>query len=294
MTRMGLIRFTAPPLPHYIMNGFTTMPPGEKHVNRRSIGAFDLLVVTKGCLYIGEEDRHYELTPGHALLLRPDCHHYPLKGNTEATDHYWLHFHTQGTWSVLEQDEPPAHCGTPPACRDGFSAQVFSITVPQYTKLREPELFYENLDRLIQLDTHIHLNSDTAAYEQQQLFLQVLRQLSAAREPEASTPSKLCAQKAASYLRSHYKHEVSAQELGDMLNFHPVYIARCMQKEFGCSPFEYLARFRIEQAKLLMVRTDLSIARIAEEVGFQNAAYFSTCFNRYEGTTPRSYRRRFT
>lgn len=290
---MGLIRFTAPPLPHYVTNGFTAMLPGGKHVNRKSIGLFDLLVVTKGCLYIGEEDRHYELAAGHALLLRPDCHHYPVKENTEATDHYWLHFHTYGDWSAVTPDEAAAAGSQPPAYKDYFTPQTFTITVPQFTRLREPEVLHDMMDRLIQLETKIQPNGESASFEQQQLFLRVLRHLSSAREHEATTPSKLCAQKAASYLRSNYKNEVTAQELGEMLNFHPVYIARCMQKEFGCSPFEYLARYRIEQAKLLMIRTDLSIARIAEEVGFQSPAYFSTCFSRYEGITPRSYRNRF-
>lgn len=291
---MGLIRFAAPPLPHYILSGFTTMPPGDRHVNRRSIGVFDLLVVTKGRLYIGEEDRPYELSPGHALLLRPDCHHYPLKGNTETTDHYWLHFHTRGAWSPLEQDEPAPLPSKPPDCRDGFTTRDFTITVPQFSKLRAPELLYGMLDRLIGLDQQLQPSLDAMHFEQQQLFLQALGQLSAAGGMESASPSKLCAQKAAAYLRSHYKEDITAQELGETLNFHPVYIARCMQKEYGCSPFEYLARYRIEQAKLLMVRTDLPIARISEEVGFQNAAYFSTCFSRFEGITPRSYRRRFT
>ena len=34
------------------------------------------------------------------------------------------------------------------------------------------------------------------------------------------------------HLRKHYREEFKVQELGDRINFHPVYIAR-MQKEFG-------------------------------------------------------------
>ncbi|MNR59015.1 Arabinose operon regulatory protein [compost metagenome] len=67
-----------------------------------------------------------------------------------------------------------------------------------------------------------------------------------------------------------------------------------MQKEFGCAPFDYLMRFRIEQAKLQLLQTDLPIARIAEEVGFNQAAYFASCFSRYEGLSPRRYRQRFS
>ena len=54
---MSIIHMTIPPLPHYIIGGYTIAPPGRKHPTRRNIEVFDLLVVTRGCLYIGEEDR---------------------------------------------------------------------------------------------------------------------------------------------------------------------------------------------------------------------------------------------
>ena len=67
-----------------------------------------------------------------------------------------------------------------------------------------------------------------------------------------------------------------------------------MQKEFGCAPFDYLMRLRIERAKLLLLQTDLPVARIGEEVGFNHAAYFTSCFAKYESISPRKYRQRFS
>jgi AraC-like DNA-binding protein len=288
---MNMIRFEAPPLPHFISCGFANQAPGFKHLNRRNLGSFDLLVSAKGTLYMGEDDRHYEVPEGHALILRPDCHHYPTKASPEATDIYWLHFHTGGHWYVQEDThegvQEPVHTR-----RDCLSPQTFTISVPQFTKLRRPSAMYEDLDRLVKLESESH--QPHVLWEQQTALQKVLRHLSSSAESQASSPSKLCARQAASYLRANYKNTITAQDLGEHLNFHPVYIARCMQKEFGCSPFEYLSRYRIEQAKLLMMRSDMSIARISEEVGFQHAAYFSTCFLKYEGLSPRSYRRRFS
>lgn len=298
---MALIRMEAPPLPYYISSSPLSYPPNSKHPNRCSIGIFDLLAVRKGCLFIGEDERSYEVPADHALLLRPDCHHFATKGCEETTDYYWVHFNTMGSWSIAEED-PSADAdisgtanaaGSTYACTpDYFTPQSFHITLPQFTRLRQPDQLFEDLERLSLLETNAHLGS--VRWEQQQLFQRILRQLSASAEAAGSTPSKLCAQQAATYLRKNYRAPITSQEMGEELNFHPVYIARCMQKEFGCSPFEYLSRFRIEQAKLLMVHTDLPIARIAEEVGFMQAAYFSTCFHKYEGVTPRGYRKRFS
>lgn len=289
---MALIRFDAPPLPHFIACGFHAASPGFKHLNRRNFGLFDLLVLSKGTIFIGEEDRHYEVPADHALILRPDCHHFPTKASTEAIDYYWLHFHTDGSWNVQEKGESASSNEGKPDVRDCMVPQPFSLTLPQHTKLHNPSSVYEELDRLVELETESHRGE--IRWQQQLIFQKVLRLLFASIETKGSSTAKLCAQQAASYLRANYRSQITARELGERLNFHPVHIARCMQKEFGCSPFEYLTRFRIGQAKLLMLRTDMSIARVAEEVGFSHAAYFSTCFLRYEGQTPRSYRRRFT
>lgn len=144
----------------------------------------------------------------------------------------------------------------------------------------------ELLSQLNQLAPNSHL-SDTP-FQQQLLFQEVLQQLSASLSQERPSPSKICAEQAASYLRSHFREHITAQQLGENLNFHPVYIARCMKKEYGCAPMDYLLHYRIQQSKLLLMQTSYTIARIAEEVGFNQAPYFSFSFVRIEGTTPRN------
>ncbi|MNJ46898.1 HTH-type transcriptional regulator ChbR [compost metagenome] len=66
-----------------------------------------------------------------------------------------------------------------------------------------------------------------------------------------------------------------------------------MQKVFGCSPAAYLQRYRIEQSKLLLLQSNYTVERIAEEVGFNHPAYFTASFTKIEGLSPRKYRQRF-
>lgn len=292
---MNIIRFKAPPLPHYIICGQLDMQPGARHLNRTNLGVFDLLVVMEGCLYLGEEDQRFDVTAGHAVILLPDRHHYPTQPCRELTRTYWLHFDTTGEWSVLdpaaaadrqmEQDQPRRKPSS-------FHAEPFDILIPQFMELSQPERVYETLRMLEQLNTSIHLGG--ARWSQQLLFQELLRLLAASLNVQRKSPATLCAQKAASWLRQHYREPVTVRELAEALNFHPVYIARCMQREFGCSPTEYLMRIRIQHAKLLLVQTGEPIASIAEQVGFRLPSYFSACFRRLEGISPRQYRQRFS
>lgn len=292
---MTIIHMTIPPLPHYIIGGYTVAPSGRKHPSRCNINVFDLLVVTRGCLYMGEEDQHYEVSAGHALILRPDAHHYATRACDEQTAYYWIHFQTTGMWSITDQsmpEVPPDSSKSRILSTNIYTAQTFAKQLPQFAKLLQPSKMDSLLRQLVQLNMNDHIPS--VKWKQQLVFQEVIEHLSASMEAEGPSPSILCAEQAASYLREHYRDSITAQELGDSINFHPVYIARCMQKEFGCAPFDYLMRFRIEQAKLLLLQTDLPIARIGEQVGFNHAAYFTSCFAKYESISPRKYRQRFS
>lgn len=53
---------------------------------------------------------------------------------------------------------------------------------------------------------------------------------------------------------------------------------------------DYINKFRMEQAILLITGTDMSFTEIAEKVGFTTSRYFSTTFKQYTGETPTQYK----
>lgn len=294
----SVIELTAPPLPHYIVSGLTLLPPGGRHVSRKNIGAFDLLVVVQGCLYVGEEDQKYEITEGHALILRPDKTHYGYEGCHEESLHYWVHFQLPGEWRVMDEDEHHLHSGRAPegepqgyTSLPPFAVTPYTVAFPQFTKLAQPQKVAETIDGLNEMNRRIHLPG--VRMKQQALFQELIILLSASLGTGGPSPQSVCAERAASYLREHLNEPFSAKKMGEAINFHPVYIARCMQKVFGCSPSNYLLRLRIDHSKLLLLQTNLPVERIAEEVGFNHAAYFTATFSRFEGMPPRKYRQLF-
>ena len=72
------------------------------------------------------------------------------------------------------------------------------------------------------------------------------------------------------------------------------------QPEYKCNPFTSMLRLpghfeserkMRERAKELLVGTEMSVREIAELVGYENQNYFSRCFRKAAGTSPREYRR---
>jgi transcriptional regulator GlxA family with amidase domain len=61
----------------------------------------------------------------------------------------------------------------------------------------------------------------------------------------------------------------------------------------GMSPLEYVHNLRLEEAKQMLEISDDSIDTVANQVGYEDASFFSRLFKRKVGTTPQAYRKRF-
>lgn len=59
----------------------------------------------------------------------------------------------------------------------------------------------------------------------------------------------------------------------------------------GQTPLAYLQRQRINSARELLLKTDMTIADIAATVGYEDASYFSGLFKRLVQISPQSYRK---
>lgn len=69
----------------------------------------------------------------------------------------------------------------------------------------------------------------------------------------------------------------------------PAYFSGLFSREAGCTFTEYLASYRVKQARGLLRRTDRKVYEIAEMVGFGSVEHFSRTYKRIVGVSPRDY-----
>lgn len=94
--------------------------------------------------------------------------------------------------------------------------------------------------------------------------------------------------KALEYIHAHYREEISLDEAARRLNVNKSYLSRIFSHDCRRSFTEYVAYYRIEQAKSLLDQ-GLSIKEVSEAVGIGNQSYFFRVFKAYTGTTPHNY-----
>jgi AraC-like DNA-binding protein len=72
----------------------------------------------------------------------------------------------------------------------------------------------------------------------------------------------------------------------------PAHFSRQFRAAYGETPYSYLMTRRIERAKLLLRRGDLSVTEVCLEVGCTSLGSFSARFTELVGETPTAYRDR--
>ncbi|MEV7570374.1 helix-turn-helix transcriptional regulator [Streptomyces tanashiensis] len=70
------------------------------------------------------------------------------------------------------------------------------------------------------------------------------------------------------------------------------HFARSFRAAFGETPYSYLMTRRVERAKALLRRGDLSVTEVCFEVGCTSLGSFSSRFTELVGETPSAYRAR--
>lgn len=68
---------------------------------------------------------------------------------------------------------------------------------------------------------------------------------------------------------------------------------RRFQHATGMSPLEYVHTLRLEEAKQMLESGNQPVEEIANEVGYEDAGFFSRLFRRHVNLTPAQYRKRF-
>jgi YesN/AraC family two-component response regulator len=116
-----------------------------------------------------------------------------------------------------------------------------------------------------------------------------LREALAGAEKRSRSTS-LIVRQAIAYIQHNYACDLSRQQLAAALGVSKNYLTHIFRQELGISPWEYLNRYRIKQAKALLRGTADSITSIAAQVGFDDASYFGRVFRKHAGCSPHAYR----
>lgn len=93
------------------------------------------------------------------------------------------------------------------------------------------------------------------------------------------------------YIDANYSKAIRIEDLSVLIYRSQSQTIRIFKKNYGMTPYEYALKRKMDVAKQLLKSTRLPIREIANELGFNNEHYFSSCFKQHTGVTPGKYRK---
>lgn len=112
-------------------------------------------------------------------------------------------------------------------------------------------------------------------------------------EPESEDEIKANVEKTKDYIKRNISNELTRDEIANHVFLNPDYLNRIFKKETGYTIRDYIIQMRIGIAKEFLVKTDLSVSKIANSCGYTHMAHFSQIFKKYTDLTPQEYRIKF-
>jgi len=92
------------------------------------------------------------------------------------------------------------------------------------------------------------------------------------------------------WLQDNYPREVVLSQVAERFGLSTRTLNRRFKAATGQTPLDYLQEIRINNARDLLKTSNLTIAEIADKVGYQDTGYFTTLFKKQLAITPREYR----
>lgn len=109
--------------------------------------------------------------------------------------------------------------------------------------------------------------------------------------PRHLTSSHKSVQAMIDYTESHYREDISIQDLAEHCSINANYASQLFKHETGTSFISFLTALRMEHAEWLLSHTADPVFQIAAAVGYSDYFYFARVFKKVKGYTPTSYRK---
>lgn len=93
------------------------------------------------------------------------------------------------------------------------------------------------------------------------------------------------------HISERFKDKIYIEQLSEMINVSPDYFTKMFKESIGKTPIDYINAMRINYSMELLASTDMSMAEIADIIGFCNPNYFHKIFKQYMDVSPLAYRK---
>jgi hypothetical protein len=94
------------------------------------------------------------------------------------------------------------------------------------------------------------------------------------------------------FIEENYSERLTLEDIANEVHVNKAYLSRTFKAQTGENLFEYINRLKIKKAKIYIKKYNKKIYEVAQLLGFEDTAYFSRIFKKYEGISPKEYEKK--
>ncbi|MDT3994986.1 AraC family transcriptional regulator, partial [Mammaliicoccus fleurettii] len=92
------------------------------------------------------------------------------------------------------------------------------------------------------------------------------------------------------YIYNHLYQPLTLDKLAEQVHISPKYLSHLFKEEVGVTLSNYITEKKLEEAKIWLDNSNLSISEIAHQLSFSDQSHFIKVFKHNNGITPKQYR----
>lgn len=265
----------------------------EKWIHtERVINSFELIIGVEEELYLQQGSEQYVIRPGNVMLVLPGLVHRGYQMCKPGTSFFWMHFLPSEYTTI--NDEESLSTLMLGISRPTAHAEIIQCLLPVFAPLKSDDkldiLFYQllHVSRTPYYTDLLKCNFSTA------LLIQVCQNyLDYLQADMGNSHSNRTFETILEYVRAHCHQKMSVTQTAERFGYNTNYFSHIFKLHTGICFSAYVNLQRVNRAKLLLYRTNLSVKEIAGQIGFEDEKYFMKVFHKYENLTPSQYRDAF-
>lgn len=243
-----------------------------------------------GTIYF--KNAQYSLVHGNLLIWKPGISYRMISNENDTLILLGCNFDLTQSHADLKYPIPPARE------KDFDSEKILEDIVLSDNAAFNEIIFINNLfpAEALLLEMYTEFNTQKIFYQKRlsSMLLSLLclayRSVSLGSERIGKAISTTKIDEIINYIQEHYSEDITNKSIGQYFNYHPNYLNKQILSYTGKSLYQYILSYRIARAIDLISTTDLSIAEIAEMVGFSSSSHFCKMFHKKTRLRPSALR----
>lgn len=214
-----------------------------------------------------KDGKHITARAGDTVIL--DCYKPHEYYTNDSFESIWIHISGANSFELFEEVEKTD--GNLVKCRDVNHVK---------------KLLFRIYDSISGVNPPSELNISLDIYK---IFAELLNPQSIKSKGESNYEDSI--QDVKNYIAENLNEKLTVQRLADESHMSTSHFSRVFKQQTGFSPYDYVLITRLNKAKYLLQKTEMSVSSIAYETGFNSESNFICFFTDNEGISPGKFRK---